>query len=592
MCFYGHGDHGGGPTEEMVKKIEDMKNEVQEFVVDFSTPDEFFQALESHLPEFPVVVDDLQHHSRGCYTVVSDIKRANRMLESSLVSAEKFCSMASLHLGVPYPREILRRSWETLLFHQFHDIMGGTSIKPAYDDASKAMRMAKDLADSEAEFAMEALSARIDTAGDGRSILVFNPSPCPREDPIRFEAILPGDENLVAFDESGTRHPLQVDSSVDFKDEKMVSASFIAGLPPIGYRVFWIREGQGNGTDVTGAGNTVENSLIRISVDPDTGYLCSVFDKTTGTEYLKGPSRPILIRDDSDTWSHDVVVFGDEIGTFQIEGEPSVEIGPVEGSISVSSTYGNSRLVQKFSIRTGSPLVECTLDLDWHERHTIFKLSFPVDVLDPRAIYEIPYGTIERPTSGQEEPGQRWLDVVGKDGEGKEKGLLMVNDSKYGFSVDGSEMRISIVRSPIFAFHRPRKPESGKTYVYTDQGKHRIGLVLYPHRGAVSEEKFQLAERFNNPPIVAFSNSHSGSLPPASSLISCAPGNVILGAVKVAEEHEGIILRLFESAGRQTRCNVALPLLGIEFSTDIGPWEIKTLAVSSAGTARETDLLE
>ncbi|MBU7004270.1 MAG: alpha-mannosidase, partial [Theionarchaea archaeon] len=307
MCFYGHGDHGGGPTEEMVKKIEDMKNEVQEFVVDFSTPDEFFQALESHLPEFPVVVDDLQHHSRGCYTVVSDIKRANRMLESSLVSAEKFCSMASLHLGVPYPREILRRSWETLLFHQFHDIMGGTSIKPAYDDASKAMRMAKDLADSEAEFAMEALSARIDTAGDGRSILVFNPSPCPREDPIRFEAILPGDENLVAFDESGTRHPLQVDSSVDFKDEKMVSASFIAGLPPIGYRVFWIREGHGNGTDVTGAGNTVENSLIRISVDPDTGYLCSVFDKTTGTEYLKGPSRPILIRDDSDTWSHDVV---------------------------------------------------------------------------------------------------------------------------------------------------------------------------------------------------------------------------------------------------------------------------------------------
>jgi alpha-mannosidase len=215
-----------------------------------------------------------------------------------------------------------------------------------------------------------------------------------------------------------------------------------------------------------------------------------------------------------------------------------------------------------------------------------------VDVLEPRAIYEIPYGTMERPTHGQEEPGQRWLDVLGEDGEGKEKGLLLVNDSKYGFSVDGSEMRISIVRSPIYAFHRPRKPEPGKTYVYTDQGEHRIGLMLYPHRGAGSEEKFQLAERFNNPPIVAFSNSHQGSLPSASSLVSCAPGNVIIGAVKVAEEYDEIILRLFESAGRKTRCDVAFPLLGIEFTTDIGPWEIKTLAVSSDGIARETDLLE
>jgi alpha-mannosidase len=222
----------------------------------------------------------------------------------------------------------------------------------------------------------------------------------------------------------------------------------------------------------------------------------------------------------------------------------------------------------------------------------MLKLSFPVDVLEPKAIYEIPYGTIERSTQGQEEPGQRWLDLLGKDGEGKEKGLLLANDSKYGFSVDGSEMRVSIVRSPIFAFHRPRKPEPGKTYVYTDQGKHSIGLLLYPHFGAASEEKFQLAERLNNPPIVAFSNSHTGSLPSASSLVSCEPCNVLVGALKVAEEHDDIILRLFESAGRQTRCDVAFPLLGIEFTTDISPWEIKTLAISRDGMARETDLLE
>ena len=81
-------------------------------------------------------------------------------------------------------------------------------------------------------------------------------------------------------------------------------------------------------------------------------------------------------------------------------------------------------------------------------------------------------------------------------------------------------------------------------------------------------------------------------MPSTSSLVSCQPSNVILGAVKVAEEHDGIILRLFESAGRPTRCDVALPLLGIGFATEMVPWEIKTLAVSSDGIVRETDFLE
>ena len=171
-------------------------------------------------------------------------------------------------------------------------------------------------------------------------------------------------------------------------------------------------------------------------------------------------------------------------------------------------------------------------------------------------------------------------------------GLLLVNDSKYGFDVRDSEMRISIVRSPIYAFHRPRKEEPGKTYHFTDQGSHRVGLLLLPHRGTFTEQKFQLAERYNDPPIVAFSNPHDGDLPSASSLVSCTPDNVMVGALKVAEEHDGIVLRLFESAGRRTSCTVTFPLRGIRFQTDVDPWEIKTLVVSTDGSVEETDLLE
>ena len=258
----------------------------------------------------------------------------------------------------------------------------------------------------------------------------------------------------------------------------------------------------------------------------------------------------------------------------------------------MTSTYGNSRLTQTLRLWSGNPSVDCTLDLDWHEKHAMLKMTYPVNLEEPRATYEVPYGTIERPTRGQEEPGQRWLDVSGRGDDGKEMGLLVVNESKYGFHVKNSEVGVSIVRSPIYAFHRPKEVETGKTYLYTDQGQHRVGLLLLPHLKMGTEKKFQVAERFNNPPIVAFSNPHGGDLPPSASMVSCTPDNVLITALKLAEERDRAVLRLFECAGTRTRCSVDFPVWGTSFETDIDPWEIKTLVLSGDGVPEETDLLE
>lgn len=592
MCFYGRGDHGGGPVEDMVARVEEMAEARGDVRVTFSTPGRFFDAISESREDLPVVADELQHHSRGCYTVVSEIKSSTRNLEVALLNSEKMCSLAFLHLGFEYPKTTLRRSWETLLFHQFHDVLGGTSIRPAYDDASRALANAKEIADSEAELAMEALSAKIATAGEAKPLLVFNAASCPREDPIHFDSILPDDEGLAVFDENGIPHPLQIHSSEDFEGKRRVSATFVGELPPLGYRVFWVRKGAAPSADLTISDSSIENSRIRIEIDPITGYLISIFDKVNGYEYLKGPSRPIVMDDQSDTWSHDVEEFRDEIGTFKIDGRPSVERGPAGASIKVNSVYGQSRMVQTYRLWSDSPTVECVIDLEWHEKHSMLKISYPVNIDRPRAIYEIPYGIIERPTLGQEEPGQRWLDVVGRDTEGRDAGMLLVNDSKYGFDVKGSEMRISIVRSPIYAFHRPREEEKGNTYLYTDQGTHRVGLLLLPHTGTSTESKFGLAERYNTPPIVAFSNPHDGPLPSSACLLECEPENVLVGALKVAEKGDRIVVRLFECAGRPTSCTLNLPLNGMVFHSHLGPWEIKTLAISRDGMLEETDLLE
>ncbi len=594
MAFYGRGDHGGGPTEEMILKILELSEKVEDVDIRFSTPDSFFESVGSLARKLPVVKDELQHHSRGCYTAVSEMKARNRRLETSLLNAERFCSMASMLFGVQYPRAKLRQSWRTLLFHQFHDVLAGTSIKPAYDDAFRAFDVAEGVADSARDMALESFSARIRTVGkQGQQLLVFNPAYCEREDPVEFRAVLPTNKDLVALDEKGTEHPIQVLSSEKLDGNRLISGVFVAKLPPLGYRVFWITKAKTDcKSDVHALPDGIENSLVRIRVDDDTGFITSIVDKRLGSELLAAPSRPIVIRDESDTWSHDVVSFRDEIGTFDVDGLPIIESGPVRASITVIGRYNKSRLIQTYMIHAGTPLVECRIDLDWHEKHTMLKLSYPLAVERPRATYEIPYGAIRRPTNGEEEPGQRWIDVSGRSGDGSEMGLLLVNDCKYGFDVLGSEMRISLVRSPIYAFHRPREVEPGKRYLYTDQGRHLIRLALLPHARIRTETAFACAERLNNSSIISFSNAHDGPLPPASSLVTVSPSNVVLGALKIAEADDRVVLRLFESAGRRTRSKVRFPLCGLEFAFNLTPWEIKTVALSRAGQATETNMLE
>jgi len=373
----------------------------------------------------------------------------------------------------------------------------------------------------------------------------------------------------------------------------LVSGVFMAKLPPLGYRVFWITKAKTESRpDLQTSSNGIENSFVRIRVDPKTGFITSIFDKRLGADLLAAPSRPIVIRDESDTWSHDVVSFRDEIGTFEMDGLPIIRWGPVKASITIVGRHNKSKLIQTYTIHAGTPLIECRIDLDWHEKHRMLKLSYPLGVERPRATYEIPYGIIRRPTNGEEEPGQRWIDVSGRSGDGSEMGLLLINDCKYGFDVLGSEMRISLVRSPIYAFHRPRKVEPGKRYLYTDQGRHLMRLGLLAHGRIQTQTSFACAERLNNPPIVPFSNAHDGPLPSTSSLVTTSPGNVVLGALKMAEGDEAVVLRLFESAGRKTTSKARFPLSGLEFAFDLGPWEIKTVTVSKTGQAMEANMLE
>jgi alpha-mannosidase len=216
----------------------------------------------------------------------------------------------------------------------------------------------------------------------------------------------------------------------------------------------------------------IENEHLRLEFDPQSGWLTCLFDKDGGVELLRDAGGvPLVIDDSSDTWSHDVITFDREIGRFRAQGEVAlIESGPLRQVGRVCSQWGCSTVTLDCVLYAGARQVYLDLTVDWHEQLKMLKLAFLLALEDAGSTASIPYGSIQRVGDGGEEPCQSWVDVRGTI-DGKAYGFSLLNDCKYGYDVLDGELRMSITRSPVYAFHMPRQIEPGVTYHYTDQGE-------------------------------------------------------------------------------------------------------------------------
>ena len=608
ICFYGVGNHGGGPTKRNIESILACDADPSYPNVRFSTPERFFEVVLQQCTDFPVVRDDLQHHAPGCYTVVSEVKRENRRAECLLTGAEKFAAVAMALAKQPYPQAEFSGGWETLLFTQFHDILAGTCIPGAYDDVMEMLRQTFRRAERGLENALRAIGARVNTEGDGHALLVFNPLSWEREEVVEASIALPDiPKSLVVKDDSGEDVPVQQIGLVDAtRQGTIVKMAFGARVPALGYRLYRLAtdgETRECGSPLETCADSLENELYRVTFDPSVGCISSIYDKENDVEVLNGRGNlPIVLQDESDTWGHGVSIFRDELGCLVSNGRLElVESGPVRATMRVTSTFGDSSIVQDVMMYPGVRRIDCRMTVDWHERHRMLKLSIPVKVKSPVATYEIPYGSIQRPAGGVEESGQRWIDVTGKTenkaGEEITYGVSLLNDSKYGFDIKGSELRMSVVRSPIYAFHEPRQPVRGVTYRYTDQGQQTLLYAILPHAGENwVAQTVRGGHALNNPLIQTVEGVHPGPLGGANAFLEAGPDNVVATVLKKAEDSDHLVLRLCETAGEDSVAVIRCPYLGASASVPIGHYEIKTLRMLSwdGGCLQlcETDMLE
>ena len=601
MAFYGVGDHGGGPTRENLDNLSLIDQDPDLPQLTFSTPEQFFKQVLSKGWRLPVVHDDLQHHSSGCYSVNSTIKRTNRRVENLLMAAEKFSLVANWVTGQPYPQDT-EKAWKNVLFNQFHDVMAGTSIEPAYIDAQATHGESIAIGQRALNLATQALAWGIRIAPEECRwpIVVFNPNAWQMKTNIQKDIVFYGlPDDAVLLDSRGRGLPFQVVQGLALVPFGPC-VSFTAELPALGYTTFMLltRADQSTYPDIVASATSLENRNWKLEIDPVTGAMQSLVDKASGGEILKGQAaRAVVIDDPSDTWSHGILRFDKVIGTFKADSLILTEVGPVKATLTARSSYGASHLTQAYTLYVDLDRIDVAVTVDWHESQKMLKLRFPLNIDQGIATYETSYGTINRPMDGEEEPAQAWVDVSGVlNGTNQPYGVSLLNDGKYSFDIQPADIGMTVLRSPIFAHHMPAEPDPARSYTCVDQGVQHFNYTILPHSGDWKNAgTVRRAAELNQAPVVLIGTAHpDGALPKEDSFIHVDQPNILVSVVKKAEDSDGMILRAYETNHQATKVGITLLKWGRTLTASFGPCEIKTFLIprDPAAVVVETDLLE
>jgi alpha-mannosidase len=608
MCFYGVGDHGGGPTRRNVEAILQAARDSGPARPVFSSPERYFDEARALGRAFPVVRDELQHHARGCYSALSRVKRENRHAEHALMAAERWTTLAFVMADGEDPRAPLAQAWQHVLFNQFHDILAGTCIREGYEAVWQGYARARETAAALQGRALDDLTTLLDIPeGEGAATVVWNPLPWARYEVARFDLPL-GDWR---HDRHGHRYPVAVsirDATGDDVPCQILDVTFdhntyvaqvaaLADAPALGAAVLRVRLEEGAPpaeAPTLRPATTIENTLYRLGVDPATGWISSLWDRQQQREVLAEPVlRPLVIHDPSDTWSHDAPAFREVVGVFSLTEPPMLlHAGPVCQTLRLRSAWGRSTLEQEIILYRDLPWVDVTCTVDWHEQHKALKMVFPFGLQDAVVTAASPYGWVERRLNGEEEPCQEWIDIHGRAPHGPQ-GFCLINDSKYGYDALDGELRLTALRSPIYAFHDPREIVPGVSYDYTDQGRQTWRLRLMPHAGPWQDARPIHASYALHEPLVARPAAQRAGKWGGGSLLRIVEGDVAVTVVKLAEDSPTLLVRGYETAGRSARLVLASELLALRWECDIASYEIFTLALPLDGrAARPLDLVE
>ncbi|KAH8999594.1 glycoside hydrolase family 38 protein [Lactarius hatsudake] len=579
LLVFGNGDGGGGPLAKMLESLRRLRgtaNTSRELPVVHMGPsvDDFYDHLKTssdagrNLPNWRGELY-LEFH-RGTYTSHGSIKKGNRKSEILLRDAEHIATLASIYKAdkYKYPKQKLDDSWEKVLLNQFHDVLPGSAIGMVYDDAEKLYAEVR--ADTEAltEEALRViypgslpLSAAVASSGP-LTLFAHNTTPFARRDIVRvplgggistenvLQTTSDGKEGYVVL-EGGPGGGLVLPSQISAKDLKGVTAQSSSS------EHFVLR-----------------NENVRLTVSD--GRITSLFDVQLGRELIPhGQTGGLVIFEDHpnywDAWDVEIHHL-EKAQRLKFSNVKVTASGPLRASIVTDVEYGKSKITTTISLDSSeSPFPHLfdqlvfSAEVDWHERHEFLKFELPLDIHSDVATYETPWGHVQRPTHKNTTWDAAKFEVCGHkfaDLSEYGYGVAILSESKYGFSCQGSVLRISLLRAAT-------APDADQ-----DQGKHEFSWAVLPHRGHFLQSSVPIAAYLFNSPLHVRHVPHGGAV--AAAVPPRVPfalfGNdhsVFLETFKRgdldsdADGKRTIVLRLYEAYGGHATVNLQVNVPGV-----------------------------
>lgn len=517
IMTFGYGDGGGGPTYEMMENYRRLhyglpgmpKTEMQTAGAFFDRQEKNFRRAAEELKNTPKWIGEmyLEMH-RGTYTTIGKNKRNNRKSELLYQQAEILSVTGMTLLDVAYPTDLLRKNQTTILLNQFHDIIPGSSIEEVYNTTDREyeiiLREGRELADDRLDRIKQSLHT------DG-GVFVYNPTPFAVSEYIPFEG----------------------------------KTLYAENIPAHGWCVI---ADQDAGIGVTVGDHMIENDLIRVRFN-EKYHIVSVYDKQQEREVIApGAEANVLEVFEDYPRNYDAWEITSYYKQKMWVADDVSDVKLLPDGIALTRKYQKSEIRQKILLRRDSRRIDFVTEVDWHEDHVLLKAAFPVDIHSQRATYDIQFGNVERPTHRNtswdeakfEVPAHKWADLSEAG-----YGVSLLNDCKYGHSIEENVMKLSLLKAPTYP-----NPEA-------DRGIHQFTYSLFPHAGDFREGKTVREGYLLNMPLeYCLVAPGAGNLPDCFGIAQVDKENIVIETLKKAEEENAVILRLYDAYNQKASARV------------------------------------
>lgn len=594
------------PSEEWVEFVRKW-NEENDPKIELSTAIDFFNKVEeSQISGIPTKSGEYNPVLAGCYESRERVKKGCRISQNSVLECEKWNTIAYI-FGKEYPGKEMDKIWENILENDFHDIVCGTGTDRVYRNTLKRYEEAQALIEKNKNEALNFLTNKIDTTGDGQPYIVFNALNWEREDIVELNLENEGSFKIV--DGEGLEIPSQR------VGKKLI---FIARVPSMGYKVFFLQTNSSESDAVSPPlemTKKIENEFYELEIDERTGCLKRIWDKKENQEIietLKYQGNEIIIEEEvGNLWTIH------KTGKItRVPSEPPnialVENGPIRWVWEVKKKYKDLESLQRIILYSRIERIDFKTEIDFKTKAKRIKVVFPPFVRGKR-YYETPF-YVETEREDGHWPVENWVDI-----SNEESGLAVINRGNPGYDVMDGTVGIVLFRSvasfswayfkfffknlgkiiklfweasklarkglnnyewAIYDVHgimlREYATEGGKNRpgginifdhlapmlrwfrpsLAWERGKHNFNYAILPHEG--DYKKVNLPRKgweFNNPLTVIKADLHQGELTKEYSFCEIPQANIILGVLKKSEKNGEIVARCYETFGEDKGFN-------------------------------------